>query len=63
MAQPKPNIGDIWYNVLGKYYFLVMDKYIEKSRNTHVLLLKNLQTGKMIILEAVYVREKWEFIS
>ena len=63
MAQPKPNIGDIWYNTLGKYYFLVMDKYIDRNRNTHVLLLKNLQTGKMIILEAVYVREKWEFIS
>ena len=67
MAKPRPNIGDIWQSGRGtlfrKFYWLVMDKYIDKSRNTHMLTLKNLETGTMLILEAVYVREKWEYIS
>lgn len=67
MAQPRPNIGDIWQSGRGqaykKFYWLVMDKYIDRVRNTHMLTLKNLETGNMLILEAVYVREKWEYIS
>lgn len=62
MAQPKPEIGDIWMdNVWGRGdKWLILDKYVSKQHNTHMVLLRNLREEREIELKAVYIRQMWE---
>jgi hypothetical protein len=62
MAQPKPEIGDIWKDPLWsqRQNWLIIDKYIDRQLNTHVVVLRNLQDGRDLLLKAVYIRQAWE---
>jgi hypothetical protein len=67
MTQPKPKVGDIWKcKILSKEdYWLVVEKYLNREKNTHFVTLQNIseQDYALMELEAVYIRAKWEFIG
>ena len=62
MAQPKPEVGDIWRDPIYSrgQSWLILDKYISKQQNTHMVLLRNLYDGRELELKAVYLRQMWE---
>jgi hypothetical protein len=63
MAKRKPIVGDIWRDPYFDRYWLVMEKYIDEHKNTHVLTLKNLKENYLYTTTAVYVRDHMEFVS
>ena len=66
MSKAKPNVGDIWKSNWIRddtCYWLILEKYIDKSANTHFLTMKNLYSGHTAEFALTYIRDKWEFIS
>jgi hypothetical protein len=63
MAQPKPKVGDIWRAHPSGLHFLVVEKYLDKQHNTHMLTMQNIEHGHLFTNSAVSVRAKWEFMG
>jgi hypothetical protein len=63
MTQPKPKVGDIWKSTSPFCHCLVVEKYLDKEKNTHMLTMHNIELGHLFSIPAVSIRQEWEFMG
>jgi len=61
--QPKPKVGDIWRSDFPYYHWLVVERYLDKDKNTHMLTLQSIEKAHLYTTTAVSVRNNWEYVS